>query len=165
MQNSISIEQPDPSFLETSRKDIWWIGLFFYDGWAAGLRCLFDMGSISEWTLSMGFLSLFLLCTVAWIRLVAFFAGISDPQGSIRISAHLILLPKSISPVALSDTIGLRGGRKTSELPWWTVLLLFQNLHRYFLYLVLVFCVILSYDVILSFSFEDGLGEGVGTVV
>jgi len=28
MQNSISIEQPDPSFLETSRKDIWWIGLF-----------------------------------------------------------------------------------------------------------------------------------------
>ena len=29
MQNSISIEQPDPSFLETSRKDIWWIGLFF----------------------------------------------------------------------------------------------------------------------------------------
>ena len=45
-------------------------------------------------------------------------------------------------------------------------MLLFQNLHRYFLYLALVFCVILSYDVILlSFSFEDGLGVGIGTVV
>ena len=121
MQNSISIEQPDPSFLETSRKDIWWIGLFFttvgllafvvYSTWVA------FQNEHYQW----GFLSLFLLCTVAWIRLVAFFAGISDPQGSIRISAHLILLPKSILPVALSDTIGLRAGRKTSELPWWTV--------------------------------------------
>ena len=49
------------------------------------------------------------------------FNGVSDPQGSSRISAHLILLPKGLLPVALSDTIGLRGGRKTSELPWWTV--------------------------------------------
>jgi len=46
------------------------------------------------------------------------FNGVSDPQGSSRISAHLILLPKGLLPVALSDTIGLRGGRKTSELPW-----------------------------------------------
>ena len=44
-------------------------------------------------------------------------------------------------------------------------LLLFQNLHHYSLYLALVFCVILSYDGILSFSFEDGLGVGVGTVI
>ena len=43
--------------------------------------------------------------------------------------------------------------------------LLFQTLHRYFLCLALVFCVILRYDVILSFSFEDGLGVGIGTVV
>ena len=38
-----------------------------------------------------------------------------------RISAHLILLPKGLLPVVLSDTIGLRSGRKTSSLPWWTV--------------------------------------------
>ena len=45
------------------------------------------------------------------------------------------------------------------------LLLLFQTLHRYFLCLALVFYVILRYDVILSFSFEDGLGVGIGTVV
>ena len=44
-------------------------------------------------------------------------------------------------------------------------MLLFQNLHRYFLYIALVFCVILSYDAYLSFTFKDGLGIGVGTVI
>jgi len=33
-------------------------------------------------------------------------------------------------------------------------MLLFQNLHRYFLYIALVFCVILSYDAYLSFTFN-----------
>ncbi|GIT08950.1 MAG: hypothetical protein CM1200mP30_25800 [Pseudomonadota bacterium] len=36
----------------------------------------------------------------------------------------------------------------------------FQNLHRYFLYIALIFCVILSYDAIVSFSFENGLVSG-----
>ena len=49
------------------------------------------------------------------------FNGVSDPQASSRISSHLILLLKGLLPVALSDTIGLRSVRKSSELPWWTV--------------------------------------------
>jgi len=45
MQNSFQIENPNPSFLETSRRDSWWIGPFFtaigllafvvYSTWAA----------------------------------------------------------------------------------------------------------------------------------
>lgn len=51
-----------------------------------------------------------------------------------------------------------------------TYLLLFQNLHRYFLYLALVFLVILSYDVVKSCIFEDDAGGAtfgisVGTLV
>jgi len=44
-------------------------------------------------------------------------------------------------------------------------LLIFQNLHRYFLYLALIFVVVLSYDAILAFRFEDGFGIGVGTII
>ena len=68
----------------------------------------------------MGILSLPLLCTTAWIWLVAPFTGISDPLGSSWISAHLLLLLQGLLQVAFFNTVGLRGGRKTSELPWWT---------------------------------------------
>ncbi|MDH5753572.1 MAG: succinate dehydrogenase, partial [Deltaproteobacteria bacterium] len=44
-------------------------------------------------------------------------------------------------------------------------LLLFQNLHRYFLYLALIFVVILTYDAIIAFKFADGIGIGVGSIV
>ena len=44
-------------------------------------------------------------------------------------------------------------------------LLLFQNLHRYFLYLALVFLVILSLDVFHSCRWPDGFGVSVGTLV
>ena len=44
-------------------------------------------------------------------------------------------------------------------------LLLFQNLHRYFLYLALVFLVILALDVVHSCRWPDGFGLSVGTLV
>ena len=43
--------------------------------------------------------------------------------------------------------------------------LIMQNIHRYFLYLALVFNVILTYDAILSYRFADGFGIGVGSLV
>jgi hypothetical protein len=43
--------------------------------------------------------------------------------------------------------------------------LIMQNIHRYFLYLALVFNVILTYDAILSYRFADGFGVGVGSLV
>jgi hypothetical protein len=43
--------------------------------------------------------------------------------------------------------------------------LILQNIHRYFLYLALVFIVILSYDAIVATQFADGFGIGVGTLV
>jgi hypothetical protein len=43
--------------------------------------------------------------------------------------------------------------------------LIIQNIHRYFLYLALVFLVILSYDVWKATQFDNGFGIGVGTLV
>ena len=121
MQNSISIEQPDPSFLETSRKDIWWIGLFFttvgllafvvYSTWAAFQNEHYQWGSYLSsfyaplleydwWTFSQAFL---ILRAPSGFRLTWFYYR------------------KAYYPVALSDTIGLRSRRKSSESQWWTV--------------------------------------------
>jgi len=43
--------------------------------------------------------------------------------------------------------------------------LIMQNVHRYFLYLALIFIVLLSIDVGKAFWFEDGFGLGLGTIV
>jgi hypothetical protein len=43
--------------------------------------------------------------------------------------------------------------------------LLFQNIHRYFLYFALLFIVLLAYDAWKAFWFADGFGIGVGTLV
>src|SRR5262245_11482425 len=43
--------------------------------------------------------------------------------------------------------------------------LLLQNIHRYFLYLALLFLLFLSYDVWKALWFPDGFGIGIGTLV
>jgi hypothetical protein len=43
--------------------------------------------------------------------------------------------------------------------------LIVQNIHRYFLYLALVFIVILSWDAFKAYQFEDGFGIGLGSIV
>lgn len=43
--------------------------------------------------------------------------------------------------------------------------LILQNVHRYFLYVALLFIVILAYDAIAATQFADGFGIGVGTLV
>jgi hypothetical protein len=40
-----------------------------------------------------------------------------------------------------------------------------QNIHRYFLYLALVFIVLLAYDAVKSYRFADGFHVGVGSLV
>lgn len=57
---------------------------------------------------------------------------------------------------------GARGRRFRGEheLP-----LILQNVHRYFLYVALVFIAILAWDAIKSFVFDDGFGVGVGSLV
>jgi hypothetical protein len=57
------------------------------------------------------------------------------------------------------------GMRRGKEYRGESRLLLFQNLHRYFLYLALVFLVILALDVVHSCRWPGGFGLSVGTLV
>src|SRR6267378_2414818 len=43
--------------------------------------------------------------------------------------------------------------------------LILQNLHRYFLYVALIFLIILWYDAVRAFWFAGGFGIGVGSLV
>jgi hypothetical protein len=43
--------------------------------------------------------------------------------------------------------------------------LILQNLHRYFLYVALIFLIILWYDAIAAFWFDGQLGVGMGSLV
>jgi hypothetical protein len=43
--------------------------------------------------------------------------------------------------------------------------LIMQNIHRYFFYIALILPVVLTYDAILAFHFEDGWGVGLGSIV
>ena len=165
MQNSFQIENPNPSFLETSRRDFWWIEPFFtaigllafviYSTWAAFQNEHYQWESYLSpfyaplleydwWPFSPAFL---ILWAPAGFRLTCYYYRKAYYRS-------LFLTPSACA-------VGGRPQNYRGE----RFLLLFQNLHRYFLYLALVFCVILSYDVILSFSFKDGVGVGVGTVV
>ena len=66
-------------------------------------------------------LSLPILCSAAWIWLVAPLTAFLILRAPAGFRLTWFYYRKAYYPVALSDTIGLRGGRKTSELPWWTV--------------------------------------------
>ena len=165
MESRYPIKQYNPSFLETSRSDVWWIGpvltamglvaFVFYSTWAAFQNEHYLWGPYLSpfysplleydwWPLSPAFL---ILWAPAGFRLTCYYYRKAYYRS-------LFLTPSACA-------VGGRPQNYRGE----RFLLIFQNLHRYFLYLALIFCLILSYDAVLSFSFEDGFGVGVGTVV
>ena len=165
MQRNISIQHPNRSFLETTRIDNWWVGplltsigllaFIFYSTWAAFQNEHYQWGpylspfyapllEFEWWPLSPAFL---ILWAPAGFRFTCYYYRKAYYRS-------FFLAPSACA-------VGARPQKYRGE----RFLLVFQNLHRYFLYIALIFCVILSYDAIVSFSFENGLGEGVGTAV
>jgi hypothetical protein len=65
-----------------------------------------------------------------------------------------------LDPPACAVSEGRRGYRGETAFPF-----ILQNVHRYFLYLALLFIVILGYDAVRSFSFDGKFGIGVGSLV
>jgi hypothetical protein len=65
-----------------------------------------------------------------------------------------------LSPPAC--TVAEPHGRYTGETRFPLIL---QNIHRYFFYIALILPVVLTYDSILAFHFEDGWGIGLGSLV
>ena len=165
MQRNISIDHPNRSFLETTRIDNWWIGPFLtsiglisfilYSTWAAFQNEHYQWGpylspfyapllEFEWWPFSPAFL---ILWAPAGFRFTCYYYRKAYYRS-------LFLTPSACA-------VGARPQKYRGE----RVLFIFQNLHRYFLYIALIFCVILSYDAIVSFSFENGLGVGVGSII
>src|SRR4051812_30678931 len=72
-----------------------------------------------------------------------------------------------LDPVAcaVGEPSSFCGFRRGREYKGETRLLIFQNLHRYFLYLALLFVALLAYDVAVTCRWPDGFGVSVGTLV
>ena len=65
-----------------------------------------------------------------------------------------------LDPPGCAVSEGRRSYRGETSFPF-----ILQNVHRYFLYLAVLFLCFLWYDVIRAFSFEGSFGVGVGTLV
>ena len=157
------IAQIDP-FLETTRIDNWWVGPFLivglltfilYSTWAAFQNEHYQWGP---------YLSPFYapLLELEWWPFSPAFLILWAPAG-FRFTCYYYRKAyyRSFFLTPSACTVGARPQKYRGE----RVFLVFQNLHRYFLYIALIFCVILSYDAIVSFSFENGLGIGVGSII
>jgi hypothetical protein len=66
---------------------------------------------------------------------------------------------------AVGEPSSFCGIKRGKEYKGETRLLLFQNLHRYFLYVALIFLCLLTFDVILTLRWPNGFGLSVGTLV
>ena len=107
-----------------------------------------------------------------WPRLAAVLAGAADPLGARRLPLHLLLLPRRLLQGVLGRPAVLRRRRAAQELPGEQLFpLILQNVHRYFLYLALLFLFLLASTSWKAIWFADPatgtthFGIGVGTLV
>ncbi len=152
-------------FLSTSRKDAWWAGpaatavgllaFVVYATWAALAGNNYEYGPYLSPMYSP-------LILPSWWPLSPAFLVLWAP-GGFRVTCYyyrkayyraFFMTPPACAVVARPQNY--RGER---------MLLLFQNLHRFFLYLALIFVVVLSYDAVRAFKFADGIHVNVGTLV
>ena len=153
------------AFLQTTRRDNWWAGpvvtgvglLLFvvYSTWAA------FQGEHYQWG---PYLSPFYspLIVLDWWPLSPAFLILWAP-GGFRLTCYYYR--KAYYRAFFLAPAACAVGAKPRSYRGERALLVFQNLHRYFMYLALIFVFILSYDAVLSFIFDDGFGIGVGSLV
>ena len=165
MSETSSNLQPARPLFGTSRRDAWWIaplliwvGLFLfivYSTWAAFEGANYQWGpylspfysplfEVDWWPASPAFLILWI---PAGFRLTCYYYR----------KAYYRAYP--VTPPACAVG-GIRHNYHGER-----ALFLFQNFHRYFLYLALALVVILAHDAWVSFQFQDGWGIGIGSLV
>jgi len=165
MSEAVSAAPGGTAFLQTSRKDTWWlaplataVGLLafiVYSTWAALQGEHYEYGPylspfysplilLDWWPFSPAFL---ILWAPGGFRLTCYYYRKAYYRA-------LFMTPPACAVRALPQKYG---GEQ--------MLLRFQNFHRYFLYLALIFVVILAYDAIKAFSFTEGFGIGIGSLI
>ena len=163
-ESTPTLQAPRPLF-RTERRDNWWIGPL---ATALGLTIF---GVYALWAALQGdhyewgpYLSPFYspLFTPDWWPLSPAFLILWAPLG-FRGSCYYYRKAyyRSMFGIPPACAVGGIPHKYRGE----RALLLFQNLHRYFLFFALILVVILSIDAIVSYRFPDGFGIGVGTIV
>jgi hypothetical protein len=156
---------PSRPFLETTRKDGWWIGptvtflglmaFVVYTTWAGLIGVNYKWGPYLSPLYSPEF-------TFSWWKFSPAILILWAP-GGFRVTCYyyrkayyraFFLTPPACAVSARPQNY--KGER---------FLLLFQNLHRFFLYIALLFVVILSVDAVRSFIWDGHFGIGAGSIV
>ena len=153
------------NFLENTRKDNWWIGplatavglivFMGYMTWGAFQGDHYQYGPY----LSPLYSPLF---RFDWWPFSPAFLILWAPAG-FRMTCYYYR--KAYYRAFFLTPPGCAVGAKPQNYKGERFLLIFQNLHRYFLYLALAFIVILTYDAVIAFNFADGFGIRVGSIV
>lgn len=170
MQNTKEASLPHPgkmSLFATERKDLWWLGPLatalglgafgVYSFWAALQGTHYEFGpylspfyspliQIEGFPLSPAFLILWaplgFRATCYYYRKAYYRAFFADPVGC-AVGEH-------------------RGHHYKGEAKG---LFLIQNIHRYFMYIAVLFIGILGYDAVKAYFFEDGFHVNVGSLI
>jgi hypothetical protein len=153
------------NFFETRRRDIWWAGplltgigllaFIVYATWAALVGDHYMAGPY----LSPLYSPLF---TPDWWSLSPAFLILWAP-GGFRLTCYYYRKAyyRAFFFTPPACAVGGRAQRYRGE----RAILLFQNLHRFFLYPSLALVVILWVDAVEAYGFDDGFGIGVGSLV
>ncbi len=167
-------------FGQTSRKDLWWIqplvtflafgGFIVYSTWAAFQGDHFRFGSYLSPMYSPELFSssgehTWFGKTPAWMPVwVTAAMLILWAPGGFRLTCYYYrgAYYKAFWADPPSCTVGEPRKKYLGERSF---PLIIQNIHRYFLYLALIFLVILSKDAYDGFHFDNGFGIGVGSLV
>ena len=173
----------EDGFGETQRRDAWWAGplvtalvlggFVVYTTFRIFQNAYFHFGHGTD--VFAGAFVFALADVLAAARAAQVGAGV-DFAGDVhsvdagRISIDLLLLSQGVLPGVLFGSAGVCGGRAAGSIQGRDAPALVQNIHRYFLYIALVFIVILGYDAIESYIWPTAngghtFGVSVGSLV
>ncbi len=156
----------------TERRDLWWVepllvflGLTLFIVYAT-FRVFYNAHYVIDTSASAYMLSPFYSPLIVWDGMPPWLSPailILWAPGGFRLTCYYYR--KAYYRAFFADPAACAVSEPDRDYKGETALLLFQNIHRYFLYLSLGFIVILSIDVIHASIWPDGFGISVGTLM
>ncbi len=151
----------------TKRTDAWWVGpavtgalLLAFIGWAT-YRAFENDWYLVPFTVGE-YLSPFFSPLITGLPIPPSFLILWAPAG-FRVTCYYYRKAYYRSLFLTPPACGVRGAQKGYKGE--TFILLFQNLHRYLLYVAILFLFFLWHDAYLAFRFDGGFGVRVGSIV
>ncbi len=169
---SITIKSGPTRFGDTQRKDMWWLPpLSIFLGLSAFVvyttfRIFYNGHYVIDNAESAYLLSPLYSPLVIWRDMPAWLSPallVLWAPGGFRLTCYYYR--KAYYRSFALDPVACGVGEHKKNYKGETRLFLFQNIHRYFLYLALVFIVILSIDFVYTCIWPEGFGMSIGSLV